>query len=107
MKQKKELIFLFILDRSKYCGGFFKKPEIGCKRDFEKLLGISEKNSEFSKWMNELIEEGVFENGGTTANGKPAYFINTKKLEKRIRDNVYSDSAYNYYKKRSVIGISK
>jgi hypothetical protein len=112
MKPEKELIWCFQLSTSQYCGGFFKKAEGGCKKDFERLLNAPENDNDFLNWIKSLIEEGSLEfvgqiqksNRGRTV---PAYVVNFKKLLDRMRRNQFYPLVCDYFEAMSPLGISK
>lgn len=112
MKQEKELVCLFTLYGSEYCERFLKKPKLGCKKDFQRLLKASENDSKFFSWFDELLSKGVFKYGGIIQIGNfgkkvKGYYVDPKNIIERIRINPYYDSAYLFFEKRSIIGVSK
>ena len=112
MKAEKELIWMYKLAVSKYCGGFLKKPESGCKRDFEILLEAPRNDKDFLNWLDQLIIEGSLEYVGNIKRemgGRPtkSYVVNFKKLLEKMRRNQFYPLVCDYYEAMSPLGISK
>ncbi|MCK9370204.1 hypothetical protein M0R04_09890 [Candidatus Dojkabacteria bacterium] len=111
MKPEKELVLCFTLAQSKYSDTILKKGELGCKKDFERLLDAPQNNKYFIAWINGLIASGVLEEAGTlmriNRNGKEttAYRVNQKKLLEYLRSNPLYPVACDFFDKRSHIGI--
>jgi len=96
MKPEKEIKWLAILYKSKYCKYFMKNFNIhyqpGCIKDFEKLLRCGENNGKFRNWFKKLLELGIFEYHSKITKGRnnvvsKGYIINGKELIRYAKTN--------------------
>lgn len=112
MKDEKELIWLITLAQSKFCPKFMKKPDMGCKKDFERLLGAPENDKDFLGWLKELIEKkvlilaGQIQRGSSFSKNVDAYTIDFGKLMDLLRKNSLYDDLWKFFDSRSTAGVS-
>ena len=87
-------------------GGVFKKQIGGCKIDFERFVGTSEKNKVFRKWLDFLIEKGIlnfFEKRETKSGFIDTFVIVYDKLEKKFMENELYNPTIKYFEKRKFL----
>ena len=84
MKDEVKIKYLSLLFISKeFKKSVFGKDIGGTKTDFERVCGVSYKNKEFRKWLDELIEKNVlkfFEIRKTDGGSTSTYLINNRNL---------------------------
>jgi hypothetical protein len=109
MKPEKEFKWLVILLNSQYIGGWIKKVRGGCKRDYEKIVGARENDSEFAKWFYGLVQEGclvlVEDNECHSRNGYRVknYVVQKKVLHEKFKSNPLYMEAYKVYNEDRII----
>tara|TARA_Y100000310_G_scaffold67692_2_gene63068 strand:+ start:7026 stop:7364 length:339 start_codon:yes stop_codon:yes gene_type:complete len=95
MKSEKELQWLVFLYNSPYCSYLreLKIPELGCKKDFEKIVHSSENSREFTSWFKILIDKNIIifkENiikGDRNNIVTKGYFIDGSKLQEELKNH--------------------
>ena len=81
MKPEKEVLWIVKLLKARKFSG--------CKSEYERIAGASDKNKVFRNWIGELIDSGILESDGNKdmVGGVIAvYKINRSKLIKRLKD---------------------
>jgi len=87
-------------------GRVFRKPIGGCKADFERVVGVSEKNKEFRNWLNTLVDEGileVFEKRKSIGGFIDTFVIVYPKLEKKFMENELYNPTIRYMQNRKFL----
>lgn len=95
-----------MLDCDYIQGGIFRKQVGGCKADFERVVGVSEKNRVFRKWLDFLIEKRIlvfFEKRKAIGGFIDTYVIVYPKMEKMLTENPVYDPTMNYVKRRNFV----
>lgn len=112
MKPEKEIKWLVFLYNSPYVKdilNFKINQSIGCKRDFEIVVGSSENSREFNEWFRKLIIFGVFEFIKTIKRGfrnnypTDGYTVNTKKLVEYAKLNPLYKDTYKFFNRDRII----
>lgn len=99
MKEEVEFKLIVCLLNSRFVKGLFKKPG-GCKKDFEKVCSVNEKNYEFRKWLDDLIRHGCLEFVQTIKyrGGKvDTYLVNKKFMEEKLKLNPIYNPTIRYF----------
>jgi hypothetical protein len=103
MKPEKELKWLSGLYNSKSCSYPIKfkiNPSILCKKDFERIVGSSLNNKEFSVWFDRLINN-VFIYSGIIKNRRvkdtKGYIVNGSNLIKYAKTNPQWNITYKLF----------
>jgi len=107
MKKEVEFMWIIKLLNCQYIkGGIFRKQIGGCKADFERVVGIPEKNKEFRKWLNLLIDKEIlefFEKRKNVGGFIDTFVIVYKKLEKKLMKNPIYDPTIRYMERNKFL----
>ena len=111
MKSEKEFVWLVKILNSDYVPSFLigRVKKSGCKRDYERLVGVSDSDKTFRKFLNVLIDEGCLEiyEEKKMVGGKYTFFIVNRNLIKKKIENhpIFSHLKNFMIKEYSEIGI--
>lgn len=95
MKPEKEFKFMVTLLSSDFSKKSLlgKHVKSGCKKDYERYVGIADKDKEFRSWLDDLIcngvlvKDGLKQTDGNTRRRVQCYSIDFKLMFKKLEKN--------------------
>lgn len=110
MKPEKEVRWIICLYNSQYCKEFSLIPRQSCagsKKDFERIVGSSERNKEFNKWFNQLVDNDVIIYAGKITRGNNSsingYIVKGSELTRYAKNNPLYQFAWKFFNSDRII----